>query len=157
MTDRATAPSRQVDELDAQEAQEEQFDFAQHRRAAVEEYRRVRHRYEAFAQAVREILLQALRAADITVNSVEARAKDPESFGAKAEAPSENDQRAPKYRRPLDDITDLAGVRIITFFPRAVVSIGDCIREEFDVLEHTDLSQTLLKRSDLGIRASTTS
>ena len=153
MTDGASTLNRQVDELDREEAQVEQFNFAEHRRTAVEEYLRVRPRYEAFAQAVREILVQALRAADTTVNSVEARAKEPESFGAKAEALSENDPRAPKYQHPLDEITDLAGVRIITFFPRTVVSVGACIREEFEVLEHADLSRTLLQEERFGYQS----
>ena len=140
MADGAIGLNRQIDEV-----QEEQFDFVEHRRTAVEEYFRIRPRYEAFAQAV--------RAADITVNSVEARAKEPESFGTKAEAPSENDPRAPKYRLPLDDITDLAGVRIITFFPRTVASIRDCIRKEFEVLEHKDLSRTLLQEERFGYQS----
>ena len=136
-----------------QEEQDEHFDFAEHRRTAVEGYRRIRGRYEAFAQAVREILVQALRAADIRVSSVEARAKDPESFGAKAELPSDSDHRAPKYRHPLDEITDLAGVRIITFFPRAVASIGNCIREEFEVIEHTDHSRKLYQDERFGYQS----
>ena len=153
MTDDASALSRQVYEVDREEEQEEPSNFAEHRRTAVEEYLRVRPRYEAFARAVREILVQALRAKDIKVNFVEARAKEPESFGAKAETPSENDPRAPKYRSPLNDITDLAGVRIVTFFPRTVESVGACIREEFEVLEHTDLSRTLLQEERFGYQS----
>ena len=60
MTDDASALSRQVDEVDREEEQEEPSNFAEHRRTAVEEYLRVRPRYEAFARAVREILVQAL-------------------------------------------------------------------------------------------------
>ena len=153
MTDDLSAPNRHVDEADREEEQGEQFNFAEHRRIAVEEYLRVRSRYEDFAQAAREILVQALRAKDIAVNSVEARAKEPESFGAKAEAPSENDPGGPMYRHPLRDITDLAGVRIITFFPRTVDAVGACIREEFDVLEHTDLSRTLLQEERFGYQS----
>ena len=135
------------------EEEKEPFNFEEHRRTAVEEYLRVRPQYETFAQIVRDILVQALRVADITVNSVEARAKEPESFGAKAEAPSENDPLAPKYPHPLDEITDLAGVRIITFFPRTVVSVRACIRKEFEILEHTDLSQTLLQEERFGYQS----
>ena len=151
MTDGASALSRQVDEVDREEEQEEPFNFAEHRRTAVEEYLRVRPRYEAFARAVREILVQAFRARDITVNLVEARAKEPESFGTKAESPSENDPLAPKYRRPLDDITDLAGVRIITFFPRTVERVGDCIGEELEVLEHMDLRRDTSSRRAIRV------
>ena len=153
MIDSSSNLDRPIHEVDREEEQDEQFDFVAHRRAAVEEYRRIRGRYEAFAQAVKEILVQALRAADIGVSSVEPRAKDPESFGAKAELPSDSDHREPKYRRPIDEITDLAGVRIIAFFPRALASIGDCIREEFDVIEHTDHGQKLSQDERFGYRS----
>ena len=145
--------SQTVDGMEPNGEEEESFDFTEHRRTAVEEYRRIRGRYEAFAQAVREILVQALRVAEIRVNSVEARAKDPESFGAKTELPSDSDHRVPKYKCPLRDITDLAGVRIIAFFPRTVESIGDCIRKEFDVIEHTDHSQRLLEQEQFGYQS----
>ena len=111
------APNGQIGEVERKGKREEPFDFAEHRRTAVEEYLRVRPQYQDFANAVRAILVQALMAKDIAVNSIEARAKEPESFGSKAEAHSENDPGVPKYRRPLQEITDLAGVRIITFFP----------------------------------------
>ena len=153
MTESASALNHQVDDVGGEGEQEQLFDFAEHRRIAVEEYLRVRPQYEAFAKAVREILVQALMAKEIAVNSVEARAKEPESFGTKAEAPSEDDAGTPKYKNPLDNITDLAGVRIITFFPRTVGSVGACIREEFEVLEHRDLSQTLLHEERFGYQS----
>ena len=153
MIDSSSDLDRPIDEVDREEEQDEQFDFAEHRVAVVEEYRRIRGRYEAFGQAVRGILVQALRAADIRVSSVEARAKDLESFGAKAELPSDNDHRVPKYLRPIEEITDLAGVRIIVFFPRAVATIGDCIREEFDVIEHTDHSSKLYQDERFGYQS----
>ena len=153
MTDNTMALNRQDEEADCEEELEEEFNFAKHRRVAVEEYLRVRSKYEDFAKAVKEILVQALRAKDIAVNSVEARAKEPESFGAKAESQSENDPGEPKYKQPLRDITDLAGIRIITFFPRTVEAVGACIREEFDVLEHTDLSRTLLQEERFGYQS----
>ena len=139
--------------MDREQEQEEPFNFAAHRRTAVEEYLRVRPRYQEFARAVRDILVQAFRARDITVNLVEHRAKESESFGTKASAPSEDDPREPKYRRPLQDITDLAGVRVITFFPRTVVSVGDCIREEFEVLERMDLSRALIQEQRFGYQS----
>ena len=96
MIDSSSDLDRPIDEVGREEEQDEQFDFAEHRRAAVEEYRRIRGRYEAFAHAVREILVQTLRVADIRVSSVDARAKDPESFGAKAELQSDSDHQTPK-------------------------------------------------------------
>ena len=44
-------------------------------------------------------------------------------------------------------------MRVITFFPGAVANIGDCIRDEFEVLEYTDLSQTLLEEERFGYQS----
>lgn len=153
MTDDANASNSQGEYVGSDEAKEAPFDFERHRRTAVEEYLRVRPRYEAFARAARVILVQALSAKDIAVNSIEARAKEPESFGKKAEAPSENDAGSPKYWNPMDDITDLAGVRVITFFPSTVENVGACIKEEFEVLEHTDLRQKRLQEERFGYQS----
>lgn len=153
MAERANEDSQLEDEFDVDEKQGEQFDFSEHRRKAVEDYLRVRPLYQALSAAVRDILIQALKARDIEVNSVDARAKDPESFGTKAETPSEDDPGEPKYPSPLDDITDLAGIRIITFFPRTVEPIDDCIRSELEILEHMDLSRILLEEERFGYRS----
>ena len=153
MTERVSDHPKDEDEVKGEEKHEDAFDFSEHRRKAVDDYLRVRPQYQALSAAVRNILIQALKARDIKVNSVEARAKNPESFGSKAETPSEDDPGEPKYPDPLQDITDLAGIRIITFFPRTVNEIADCIRAELDILEHMDLSRTLLKEERFGYRS----
>ena len=153
MTDHAGEYSHRQDQVAGDENQKELFDFAAHRHKAVEEYLPVRPQYLALSMAIRDILIQALKAREIKVNSVEARAKDPESLGMKAGTPSEDKSGEPKYPSPLEDITDLAGIRIITFFPRTIEAIGDCIREELDVLEHMDLSRTLLEEEAFGYRS----
>ena len=133
--------------------QDAPFDFAEHRRTAVEEYLHVRPRYAELAAAVRDILLHALRARDITVNSVEARAKELESFGRKATIPSESNSNKPKYLDPMNDITDLAGVRVIAFFPKNLSEIGDCIRSEFEVIEYTNLITALHEAERFGYQS----
>ena len=153
MSNDASFLDQQVDEVDHEGEQEESFNFGEHRDNAVEAYRRVRPRYEDFANVVKEILVQALRTRGIAVNSVEPRAKDPESFGTKASTPSEDVPGTPKYPEPLEDITDLAGVRIITFFPRTVGMVGACIREEFEVIDHTDLSHARLEEERFGYQS----
>ena len=136
-----------------EDEQPEGFDFDRHRRAAVEQYLAVREKYERFASTVRDILAQALEAAGTRVHSIEARAKDPESFGAKAELRSEANPGEPRYHEPLHDITDLAGVRVITFFPRTVDEVGTCIRSEFEVIEHMDLGRTLIQEERFGYQS----
>ena len=61
MSNDASFLDEQVDVIDHEGEQEESFNFEQHRDSAVEAYRRVRSRYENFANAVKEILVQVLR------------------------------------------------------------------------------------------------
>ena len=129
------------------------FDFTEHRDSAVEGYRQVRGSYEDFAGALKVIIHSALRSADIVINSVDARAKTIKSFGDKAQAPSDEDPGRPRYEEPLTDITDLAGVRIITFFPRTVTAVGNTIKAEFKVLEHADHSRTLKEEERFGYQS----
>ena len=153
MSNDPNAFSQPVDGTEPYGEEEESFDFAEHRRTAVEEYRRIRHRYEGFAQTLADILGQILKATNISVNSVLHRAKEPESFGTKAATPSENNPAEPKYRHPLQDVTDLAGVRIVTFFPRDVANIRECISREFEVVEHIEFSEKLLQGERFGYQS----
>jgi putative GTP pyrophosphokinase len=126
------------------------FDFDSHRRHAVSEFAIVRSLYEDFALVVRDILEDAIERKSLKISSIEARAKKFDSFGEKAATPSDRDPQEPKYPNPITDITDLAGVRVIAFFPRHVELVGDCIREEFDVVECVDHVKTRQQEERLG-------
>lgn len=128
------------------------FDFEEHRRIAITEYHPKRAVFKAFADAVQGILKEALRADEIKTASVEARAKDEESFGSKASKPSESDPEQPKYPNPLLDIADLAGVRVITFFPKTAEAAGKLVQREFDVVETSDKA-ALLDDDRLGYKS----
>jgi len=52
--------------------------------------------------------------------------------------PNEQNPEEPKYKKPMSDITDLAGVRVITFFPSTVGEVCQLIQEEFEVIERVD-------------------
>ena len=128
------------------------FDFEEHRRKAIAEYHPKRTVFQAFADAVQGILKEALRAENIRAASVESRAKDEESFGTKASKPSETDPEQPKYPNPVLDITDLAGVRVITFFPKTAEAAGQMVRREFDIVETSDKA-ALLDDDRLGYKS----
>ena len=128
------------------------FDFEGHRRKAVAEYQHLRPVFQDLAEAVRGILAEALRADSIQAASIEARAKDVESFGAKASKPYESDTERPKYPDPLKDITDLAGVRAITFFPKTAKTAEKVVRREFEVVEFSDKA-ALLDDNRLGYKS----
>ena len=128
------------------------FDFEEHRHKAVTDYHPKRAVFEAFANTIQGILKEALRTEDIKVASIESRAKDEESFGTKASKPSETDPEQPKYPNPVLDITDLAGVRVITFFPKSVEAAGLLVRREFEVVETSDKA-ALLDDDRLGYKS----
>lgn len=126
------------------------FDFDTHRWVATNEYRRVRHLYEQFAEVSQHILSEALATRAVAIHSVEARAKDVESFGKKVSKPLESNPERPKYREPLSEITDLTGVRVITYFPSTIDVVDHCIQSEFEVIEKTDRSQDLTEEGKFG-------
>jgi len=130
-----------------------EFDFESHQRAAVEQYQQVRPLYVSFAEAVRGVLVEALRSRQLKVASVEARAKALESFQAKARSPAEGDPNRPKYADPVTEITDLAAARVITFFLKDTEHVDRLIREEFHVLERTDKAALLLQEDRLGYQS----
>jgi putative GTP pyrophosphokinase len=129
------------------------FDFESHRRVAVEDYRRQLSLYESFAREVKEILDQAIISRGIRASDIQARAKTTESFGKKAITPSEQNPGDPKYKNPITDITDLAGVRVITFFPRTVEEVCRCITEEFEMVERVDHTASALQEERLGYQS----
>jgi len=129
------------------------FDFQEHRRATADEYARIRPLYEGFANTIKSILQEALERKSIKVNSIDARAKSLESLGQKATIPAEDNPDAPKYRRPLKEITDLAGVRVITFFPRTVTEVGQLIEDEFEIVERVDHSAARLQAEQFGYQS----
>ncbi len=129
------------------------FDFEKHQDDAVKEYRSVKKLYEDFAEVVRHILDEAIRSASIGVHSIDHRAKDIDRFGEKAVRPSSLDPSHPEYENPLTDITDLAGVRVITFFPRDAEGVGKIIETEYVVCEKTDKGQDLADEGKFGYRS----
>jgi len=128
------------------------FDFERHGRDSAETYRRIRPLYDDFCQTVVRLLNDVCRAYASAIHSVVARAKDVESFYAKAIKPLETDPDKPKYRDPVKEITDLAGARIITYFLDTAPRLDQVIAEQFDVLERGDKA-TLLKDEEFGYQS----
>src|SRR5665213_859125 len=89
------------------------FDFEVHGNDAATVYARQRHLYIELSQVVQRLVKNHLEDQNIQVSSVDARAKEVDSFRNKARSASDYDPEAPKYRAPLLEIDDLAGVRIV--------------------------------------------
>jgi putative GTP pyrophosphokinase len=129
------------------------FDFEAHRKTAVDQFSKKRELYEHFASAVRDILADALESRKLKVNDIQVRAKELKSFSKKAMSPNEQNPGEPKYKNPLSEITDLAGVRVITFFPRTVNEVGHLIQEEFEVIEKVDHTASAEREQRLGYQS----
>lgn len=131
----------------------EEFDFEAHRRQAVDEYEAVREGYEECAQTVRSVLRTVLQLEKIETLSVDARAKEVDSFGRKTVTPSEADPTKPKYLHPLEDITDLSGARVITYLLRDVQKVNRLIDREFEIVEKSEKSGLFEEGEKLGYQS----
>ena len=126
------------------------FDLEAHALQAIDEYQKIRPLYEEFSKVITKILSDAFDSQQIKIHSIEARAKAMESFSKKASAPSPKDLDRPRYSDPLNDITDLAGVRVITFFPRTLDAVDRTIESQFVVLNKSDSTQILIEQEKFG-------
>jgi len=98
-----------------------------------------RHLYEALCKSAASTVENLIRNAGIDYLSITARAKSVESFLKKIERKS--------YKNPQEEITDLAGIRVITFIESDVPKVCDIIRSAFNV--HP--TESLDKSTELGI------
>jgi ppGpp synthetase/RelA/SpoT-type nucleotidyltranferase len=116
----------------------EVFDPVAHGERAAAAYREQRGLYLDFARCIKALLEERLRGSDVKTQSVEARAKTIDSFVKKACRPHPLDPTRPKYEDPLVDITDMAGVRVVTFLPTAVERVGADVQAQFEIIEQED-------------------
>src|SRR5690242_11336602 len=90
-------------------------------------YRERRGTFEELRTEVRRLVTHLLDDAGIDVAQVESRTKSVDSFAEKVR------RKGGKYADPLAEITDLAALRVIAYFPADVERIGALIEEHFDV------------------------
>lgn len=126
------------------------FDFEAHRQKAVDEYAKKRQLYDDFSWEIKNILTEATETRSLKINEIQCRAKGEKSFGQKVMTPSEQNPEEPKYKNPMSDVTDLAGVRVITFFPSTVTHVCQLIQEEFEVIERVDHTASAEREQRLG-------
>jgi putative GTP pyrophosphokinase len=117
---------------------------------ALQRYESLRPTYEGFSRLVRQILTDKLRERAVRIHSIEARAKSAESVERKMLRMFEPKRFSSAVEDPLRWVTDLAAVRVITFFPRTVSEIDAIIRERFFVLEKDNKSEMLQASGRFG-------
>jgi ppGpp synthetase/RelA/SpoT-type nucleotidyltranferase len=97
-------------------------------------------RYDAFLRQVAtnlEVLLRDHLAGVHHIDRISARAKDPTRFAQKAAKTGEDG--TPKYRRPLTEIQDQIGARVIVFYENDVSIVTGIINRYFQAIEQREL------------------
>jgi putative GTP pyrophosphokinase len=98
-------------------------------------YRAVRATYESMTVRLRVLITDLISDAGIDVIQIEARTKSTESFAEKIS------RKGRKYENPLVDMTDLIGLRIITYYREAVTRIGEVLKGEFLIDEKNSVDK----------------
>ena len=105
----------------------------------LEEYRELLPVFKKMKEVILKQLDTCLKKNNILVNGLEGRVKEEKSLAGKLEL------KGNKYRM-LDDITDIVGVRIITYYTEEVDKIAAMVDKLFEV----DWENSVDKRKKLG-------
>lgn len=106
---------------------------------AVEWYKTHRGSYEALSEKVERIIIEVLDNKGINYHSVTSRPKTVDSFKKKASKGH--------YENPISEITDLAGVRVITYFDSDANKVSNILSTLFEI----DPAHSVDKSEQLGI------
>jgi len=101
----------------------------------VTEYESQRKLYEEFADTVKNILSKAIEQSAIKIHSIQSRAKSPQSLIRKIE------RATPPFTDPLRQVTDLSGVRVITYFPTDLDAVAELVVKSFSVDEENSIDK----------------
>lgn len=117
----------------------------------VEQYLEVKPKFEKLCEETKRVIVESFSESDVTFQNIDARAKTTESFIRKAK--KLNSDESKKYNSPLEEITDLAGVRIITYTLSDLEKVDDFITKNFDVLEKRDVGEERYKEGKFGYQS----
>jgi ppGpp synthetase/RelA/SpoT-type nucleotidyltranferase len=92
----------------------------------LDEYREKRATYDKLLQDVKDVLADSIKSNNIYINAIEARIKAEDSLAGKLE------RKAGKYSS-LSDLTDILGVRVITFYSDEVDKIAAMVGRLFEI------------------------
>lgn len=97
--------------------------------------------YEDYARTVSDLVRQILAASGVTVHSVTSRCKQRQSLSRKLSLPD-------KSYQALADITDIAAIRITTYFSDDVDVVAELIEKEFKVVPDQSVDKRVLLDPD---------
>lgn len=115
----------------------------------IETYAATRKHYEKLARYVYELIEDQID--QTLVHKIEYRAKEVESLRRKCR--KLNADGSVRYQSPLQDITDLAGVRVIVFVRDNVEIVCGKIQELLDIFENEDVGDRVYKAGKFGYQS----
>jgi ppGpp synthetase/RelA/SpoT-type nucleotidyltranferase len=98
------------------------------KRSLLSEYRKLQPLYANLINEIESLLLRTLEKKKITVHSIQSRVKSFESFYHKLLIQGITE-------KPFENVSDVAGIRIICLYARDLEEIKAAIREKLDILE----------------------
>lgn len=98
--------------------------------ATIRKFVEIRPQYEQLCAEASYILEKRIHSAGIEISSVTSRTKSLRSFAEKLVRKA--------HREPFDEITDLAGVRVVYLYKADRKAIEEIIEAEFDIIERVD-------------------
>jgi ppGpp synthetase/RelA/SpoT-type nucleotidyltranferase len=107
----------------------------------LKEYDRRIGNYGAFTQCVISLIQTLLLEADIRPHSVTGRVKERSRLEAKL-------KRSNKNYRSLDQVTDISGIRIITYFTNDVDLVANLVEKEFIVDKENSVDKRIYSDPD---------
>ncbi|MET3898331.1 ppGpp synthetase/RelA/SpoT-type nucleotidyltransferase [Devosia sp. UYZn731] len=114
-------------------------------------YAEIRYKYQDLGEGIRRMIADSLESADIPYHNIGARAKEVDSFREKSQKLRADGSI--KYNDPLSEITDLAGVRVITYTIDEVRKVCDFISENFEIVERTDVGEERYRGGRFGYQS----
>lgn len=113
------------------------------------QYEAIKNQYELAARHVRDII--ATQFESYKIQDIQYRAKSVESFIEKSE--KLNNDGELKYNDPFNQITDLAGVRLICFLKRDVDPICQQILDVFQSDQYEDVGERVFQKGRFGYQS----
>jgi ppGpp synthetase/RelA/SpoT-type nucleotidyltranferase len=113
---------------------------------AIEWYSANKSSFKTLAKKVEEILRENLDLNHITYHSISSRTKSIKSFEKKA--------KQDKYSNAVDEIKDMAGIRIITYLESEGLEVSKIVKQIFTIDPENSVDQSKLLRADkVGYRS----
>lgn len=114
----------------------------------VEEYKKVRPTYVQFTEKLESLFREMLQRKRIQYHLIEPRTKTLTSFKEKITRQDKS------YKNPLQEVTDLSGIRVVVYYLEDLNRVAKLIIDEFEVDKDHSVDKTeILKAHEFGYRA----